>query len=85
MPTLADIFLILFLLSTIQGENGCADCESALHTLYSVLFSMVRVMAPFTPFLTEQMYQNLQHLLEPDASQGPDTASVHYLMVQQPR
>ncbi|XP_033647297.1 isoleucine--tRNA ligase, cytoplasmic-like [Asterias rubens] len=69
----------------IKGENGCADCESALHTLYSVLFSMVRVMAPFTPFLTEQMYQNLQHLLEPDASQGPDTASVHYLMVQQPR
>ena len=69
----------------VQGENGCADCESALHTLYSVLFSMVRVMAPFTPFLTEQMYQNLQHLLDTDATQGQDTASVHYLMLPQSR
>ncbi|XP_038067319.1 isoleucine--tRNA ligase, cytoplasmic-like isoform X1 [Patiria miniata] len=69
----------------LKGENGRADCEHALHTLYNVLFSMVRVMAPFTPFLTEEMYQNLQHLLDPEATQGLDTASVHYLMLPQPR
>ena len=39
----------------------------ALETLYGVLFCMVRVMAPFTPFITEMMYQNLKKVLSPGA------------------
>ena len=41
---------------------------------------MCRVMAPFTPFLTETMYQNLRHL-----SSGAEVGSVHYLSVPEAR
>ena len=40
------------------------DCKLALETLFSVLYTMVRVFAPFTPFLTEQMYQMLKLLVK---------------------
>ena len=47
----------------LKGEgNSTKDCRAALDTLFSVLFTMVRVFAPFTPFLTEHMYQKLKHL-----------------------
>ncbi|ROT76837.1 hypothetical protein C7M84_004558 [Penaeus vannamei] len=45
---------------------------------------MVRVMAPFTPFITETMYQNLRRVLKPGTLGQGDTSSVHYLMVPQP-
>jgi isoleucyl-tRNA synthetase len=41
---------------------------------------MVRVFAPFTPFLTEHMYQNLRHLVD-----GEVQESVHYLMIPDAR
>ena len=41
---------------------------------------MVRVFAPFTPFLTEYMYQNMRHLVE-----GEVQESVHYVMIPDPR
>lgn len=65
----------------LKGEGGVQDCYHALHTLYHVLYSMVRVMAPFTPFLTEHMYRNLRHFLKADAIMD----SVHYLMLPEPR
>ncbi|KAJ2433461.1 isoleucine--tRNA ligase, partial [Coemansia sp. RSA 2424] len=37
----------------LKGENGAEDTVSALNTLYEVLLTMCRLMAPFTPFLTE--------------------------------
>ena len=40
------------------------DCKMAVETLFSVLYTMVRVFAPFTPFLTEQMYQVLKPLVK---------------------
>lgn len=51
----------------LKGETGKEDCLKALETLYFVLFCMVRVMAPFTPFITETMYQNLKRVLKPGA------------------
>ncbi|XP_070558772.1 isoleucine--tRNA ligase, cytoplasmic-like [Ptychodera flava] len=69
----------------LKGEGGTDDCLCALQTLFSVLFTMVRMMAPFTPFLTELIYQNLRHLIDPAVSKGQDTNSVHYLMIPQPR
>ncbi len=71
----------------LKGEgNEPADCLNALHTLFSVLFTMVRVFAPFTPFLTEHMYQNLKKLVDwSDSVSEKERASVHYLMIPQPR
>lgn len=40
---------------------------------------MVRVMAPYTPFLTELMYQNLRLLTHRQEK------SVHFVMMPQPR
>ncbi|XP_035244059.1 isoleucine--tRNA ligase, cytoplasmic [Anguilla anguilla] len=68
----------------LKGENGAEDCLWALETLFSVLFSMCRLMAPFTPFITEIIYQNLRHLIDP-ASLDKDASSIHYLMLPQAR
>ncbi|KAG7319032.1 hypothetical protein KOW79_017506, partial [Hemibagrus wyckioides] len=65
----------------LKGESGTEDCVWALETLFSVLFSMCRLMAPFTPFITELMYQNLCHLIDPASVEEKDTASIHYLML----
>ncbi len=32
--------------------------ESALYTLYKVLLSSIKMLAPFSPFITEELYQN---------------------------
>lgn len=48
----------------LKGETGRDDCVRALETLYAVLLGMVRVMAPFTPFITEMMFQNLRKVLK---------------------
>lgn len=60
----------------LKGEGGVQDCYHALDTLYNVLLAMVRMMAPFTPFLTEYMYQRLC-LLDETLKPG----SVHYEMM----
>lgn len=60
----------------LKGENGVKDCKVALDTLFGVLFDMARVMAPFTPFLTELMYKTLRQLLD-----GSSLESVHYNMI----
>ncbi|KAM4651186.1 isoleucine--tRNA ligase, cytoplasmic [Discoglossus pictus] len=65
----------------LKGESGTEDCVMALETLFSVLFSMCRLMAPFTPFITEMMYQKLRLLIDPTSVQEKDTQSIHYLML----
>jgi len=61
----------------LKGEGGPSDCKCALETLFGVVLTMVRVMAPFTPFLTENMYQQLRKKVP--SLTGPNSASVHYL------
>jgi len=63
----------------LKGEGGAADCKAALDSLFSVLITMVRIMAPFTPFLTEMMYQVLKKKV-PSFSNA-ESKSVHYLML----
>ncbi len=46
-----------------------ADKNAAYHTLYEVLTALAKLMAPFTPFLAEDIYKNLTgeesvHLIE---------------------
>ncbi|XP_077181831.1 isoleucine--tRNA ligase, cytoplasmic [Paroedura picta] len=69
----------------LKGESGVEDCIMALETLFSVLFSMCRLMAPYTPFITELMYQNLKTLIDPASVQEKNTDSIHYLMLPQVR
>lgn len=64
----------------LKGDNGVQDCQVALDSLFGVLFDMVRVMAPFTPFLAELMYKTLRQLLP-----GSSLESVHYNMIPDPR
>ncbi|MCA9877888.1 MAG: class I tRNA ligase family protein, partial [Thermomicrobiales bacterium] len=47
-----------------------ADKEAAYVTLHEVLTTLARVLAPFTPFLAEVMYQNLVRSVSPDAPES---------------
>merc|ERR1719376_570175 len=69
--------------SRLRVELGVEECGQALATLYEVLLTMVRVMAPFTPFICESMYQNLRRVLAAGSELRGD--SVHYLPVPSPR
>jgi isoleucyl-tRNA synthetase len=50
-----------------------ADKQAAYATLYHVLSALSRLLAPFTPFVTEVMYQNLVRTTNPQAPE-----SVHH-------
>lgn len=52
-------------------------------SLQSLFFSLFQ--APFTPFITEMMYQNLRNLLDLASLEEKDTGSIHYLMLPQLR
>lgn len=56
----------------LKGRTGEGDCRTALSTLYYVLLTSCKVMAPFTPFFTEVLYQNLRKV-----SNGSEE-SIHY-------
>ncbi|XP_044735427.1 isoleucine--tRNA ligase, cytoplasmic [Chrysoperla carnea] len=63
----------------LKGDGGNDDCKHALNTLFNVLLIMVKIMAPFAPFLSELIYQYLFQIT--DKYTGQDTkGSVHYLM-----
>lgn len=62
----------------LKGENGLDDTIHALNTLFEVLFTLCRGLAPFTPFLTDTIYLRLlPHI--PAKLQGQDPRSVHFL------
>jgi isoleucyl-tRNA synthetase len=44
-----------------------SDKNAAYATLYHVLVKLIRLLAPFTPFVTESMYQNLVVSVQPQA------------------
>ncbi|KAI9736647.1 MAG: isoleucine--tRNA ligase [Cirrosporium novae-zelandiae] len=62
----------------LKGELGVEDTLHALHTLFDILFTLVRGLAPFTPFLTDNIYQRLLPYI-PKSLQGEDSRSVHFL------
>lgn len=54
------------------------DTLHALNSLFEVLFTLCRGLAPFTPFLTETIYLRLlPHI--PENLRGADSRSVHFL------
>lgn len=64
--------------SRLKGENGVEDAKKALNTLFEALFVLVRAMAPFTPFLSETIYQKLRTALL-ESFHPTDSRSVHFL------
>ncbi|KAJ9317865.1 hypothetical protein DTO271D3_1963 [Paecilomyces variotii] len=62
----------------LKGEYGVDDTKHALNTLFEVLYTLVRGLAPFTPFLTDTIYLRLlPHI--PQSLRGEDDRSVHFL------
>eukprot|EP00096_Caligus_rogercresseyi_P012519 TRINITY_DN5272_c0_g1_i1.p1 TRINITY_DN5272_c0_g1~~TRINITY_DN5272_c0_g1_i1.p1 ORF type:complete len:1255 (+),score=336.16 TRINITY_DN5272_c0_g1_i1:63-3827(+) len=70
----------------LKGEgNDPMDRRSAIETLFSVLLTMARIFAPFTPFLTERMFQNLRTFIcESSDVELKSSESIHYLMLPNP-
>ncbi|KAL9106896.1 MAG: hypothetical protein Q9227_008144 [Pyrenula ochraceoflavens] len=62
----------------LKGEGGLQDTTHALNTLFEVLYTLVRGLAPFTPFITDLIYQKLLPFI-PQTMHGPDARSVHFL------
>jgi isoleucyl-tRNA synthetase len=62
----------------LKGENGLEDTQHALNALFEVLFTLCRGLAPFTPFLTDNIYQRLLPFIPKDL-QAEDARSVHFL------
>jgi isoleucyl-tRNA synthetase len=64
----------------LKGRDGEYDRLAALCSLYRVLESLCVLMAPFTPFFTETMYQNLAKALPESQHKG----SVHWCTIPDP-
>ena len=62
----------------LKGELGIEDTKRALNTLFEVLFILVRCLAPFTPFITDNIYQRLLPYI-PASERAKDPRSVHFL------
>ncbi len=55
------------------GKGMAGDKEAAFATLYHVLVTLSKLLAPFTPFMAESMYQNLVRTQDETAPE-----SVHF-------
>lgn len=75
--------------AAVQGSIPPGSGSRVLSTRIELLFFSIRgqlmssvfMQAPYTPFLTELMYQNLKLLIDPVSVQDKDTHSIHYLML----
>lgn len=84
VPRLLDLidnttnWYIRFNRKRLKGELGLDDTQHALNTLFEVLFTLTRGLAPFTPFITDTIYLRLlPHI--PLSIRGEDSRSVHFL------
>ncbi|TNN15304.1 Isoleucine--tRNA ligase, cytoplasmic [Schistosoma japonicum] len=80
---------------TVEDEN---DWKAALHTLLKVIYQITCLMSPFTPFMTEFIYQYIKQYLDytdnlKDRSSllpgySPETGapdSIHYIQAPEPK
>ena len=51
--------------SRFWADEATTDREEAFETLYTVLMTLCKVMAPFTPFLSDAIYQQLKGKEDP--------------------
>ena len=52
------------------GSDMTEDKAAAYTTLYTVLVTLAKVIAPYTPFMAEMMYRNLVPQFRPDAPES---------------
>ena len=52
------------------GKDMTADKEAAYMTLYTVLRTMALISSPFTPFMSETMYQNMVRTVDKSAPES---------------
>lgn len=71
LDDLTNIF-VRFNRKRLKGRTDEKDCRTALSTLYHVLLTSCKAMAPFTPFFTEVLYQNLRKV------SNDSEESIHY-------
>ncbi|PNS15299.1 Isoleucine--tRNA ligase, cytoplasmic [Sphaceloma murrayae] len=62
----------------LKGEFGVSDTIHSLNTLFEVLYTLVRGLAPFTPFIADNIYQRLLPYI-PSSHHEEDMRSVHFL------
>lgn len=62
----------------LKGEFGIEDTKHALNSLFEILYTLVRALAPFIPFLTDNIYLRIAAYL-PRSLQAEDPRSVHFL------
>ncbi|KAH9847625.1 isoleucine-tRNA ligase [Lenzites betulinus] len=62
----------------LKGEDGEEDTVEALNTLFETLLTLCQTMSSYTPFLTENIYQELRTFIPEDAKAG-DRRSIHFL------
>ncbi|KAK2740126.1 hypothetical protein FQN57_006241 [Myotisia sp. PD_48] len=87
VPRLLDVidnltnWYIRFNRKRLKGTAGLSDHDTttALNTLLQVLFTLVRAMAPFTPFIAEHIYGQLKPRLGDLVTTFDDPRSVHFL------
>lgn len=65
--------------SSDEDTEETNDTLHALNTLYEVLFTLVRALAPFIPFLSDTIYKRLAPHLPESYTRGKDVRSVHFL------
>lgn len=71
----------------LKGAEGAEETERALNVLYFVLAEVSALMAPFTPFLTETMYQYMRayhpnfNKSDADPTAFGSAESVHFLSI----
>ncbi len=51
-------------------SEGDVDKKGAYTTLYTCLTTLIKLLAPFVPFITEEMYQNIVRLADPKAAES---------------
>lgn len=62
----------------LKGELGVEDTKHSLNTLFEILYTLVRGLAPFTPFIADNIYLRLlPHI--PQDLKAEDSRSVHFL------
>jgi len=61
----------------LKGDLGEENWITGLNVLYEAILKVTILMAPFTPFLTEMLYQNLKNCLGEDSDLCEK--SIHFL------
>ncbi len=80
-------------LSDAEGSESDADKLAAYQTLYTCLVTLTKLLAPFTPFISEEMYQNLVASIEDGAPESvhlaawpePDMAQLDRQLMEETR